>query len=252
MCAERAMNSSKQGADQLAQTPAGADARRDAPIAPLWHTAALILLISAVALVGTVLARSGRQPATPEASGRLVAYLPMLVVPWLLTLYVARVGRDPGAHRSLATLLGRRWDTLPRAGVDLALAIGVALVIAGCERALAAPVDPARSAALLAMLPRTLAERAAWLLVAISVGFGEEVVYRGYLQTQLGALARRPWLGVALQALLFGVAHLEQGPGSAARIALYGLLLGALVRWRGSLLPAIVAHVAIDAASAWT
>jgi membrane protease YdiL (CAAX protease family) len=211
----------------------------------------LILLISAVSLVGLALTRSGRPPSAPEASGKLGVYLPMMVVPWLLTFYVVRVGREPRAHRSLASLTGRRWDTWARAAADLALAILVALAILGCERALAPPVDAARAGVLAAMLPRALIERVAWLLVAFSVGFGEEVVYRGYLQTQLGALTRRPWLGVLLQALLFGVAHLDQGPASAVRVALYGLLFGVLVRARQSLVPAVIAHVLVDAASAF-
>ncbi len=175
----------------------------------------------------------------------------MVVVPWLLTFYVAWVGRDRHTHRSLASLLGRRWSGAGGAAVDLALALAVAVTIVGCERVLSPFVDQ-RSAALVAILPRSLLERLAWVLVALSVGFGEEVVYRGYLQTQLGALTRRGWLGVLLQALLFGVAHLDQGPTSAARIALYGLLLGGLVRLRGSVLPAIAAHIAIDAASSWS
>jgi hypothetical protein len=127
----------------------------------------------------------------------------------------------------------------------------VAAAILGLEIILAPRVDAARTAALAPLLPRTVVERVGWVAVAAAAAFGEEVVYRGYLQTQLGALTRRPWLGVVLQALLFGVAHLDQGPVSASRVALYGLLFGLVVRARRSLLPAILAHALIDAASAW-
>lgn len=201
-------------------------------------------------MVGALLSGGARPAAAPSPGGKVGAYLPMVLVPWLLTFYVAWVGRDRSTHRSLGSLLGEKWSTAGRAAVDLALALVVALVIVGCERVLSQAVDAAQSAALVAILPRSLGERLAWVLVALSVGFGEEVVYRGYLQTQLGALTRRRWLGVVLQALLFGVAHLDQGPASAV-IALYGLLLGGLVRFRGTVLPAIAAHIAIDAASAF-
>jgi membrane protease YdiL (CAAX protease family) len=245
------MSSTKQGADHAAQSSVDARAKRPLPIAPFWHSAALILAIVAVSLVGTLLAQSGRAPSPPPAAGKLAVYLPMMVVPWLLTFSVTRVGRAARARRSLAALVGKKWDTAPRAAVDLALALGIALAIVACERALATRIDAQRTAALAALLPTTIAERFAWLLVAISVGFGEEVVYRGYLRAQLGALTKSPWIGVAGQALLFGIAHLDQGPAAAGRIALSGLLLGALVRARQSLLPAIAAHIAIDAASLW-
>jgi membrane protease YdiL (CAAX protease family) len=74
-------------------------------------------------------------------------------------------------------------------------------------------------------------------------------VYRGYLRVQLGAFTGRPSLGVLLQALLFGIAHLEQGAANAARLGIYGIGLGAVARWRRSLLPVIVCHVAIDVLS---
>jgi membrane protease YdiL (CAAX protease family) len=98
------------------------------------------------------------------------------------------------------------------------------------------------------LLPRDTLERIAWCVVALSVGFCEEVVYRGYLQKQLAALSGRVTLGLALQAALFGIAHLEQGFGAAGRVGLYGVGLGALALFRGSLVPGIIAHVAIDLA----
>ena len=217
--------------------------------APAWHTAALIALIVGVAAVGTLLARAPA-PSAPVPAGRIATYLPMAVVPLLLTGYVGWLGRSRNA---LPALLGPRWRGLRRVPVDLAIGAACVLVIVALERALstlASPVDARRQAALAAMLPRTAGERATWLLVAAAVGFGEEVVYRGYLRAQLATFTGRPWLGVVLQAILFGVAHLNQGAPSALRIAAYGLLLGVVVAWRGSLLPAIYAHVAIDAASA--
>ncbi|HEY0463966.1 MAG TPA: CPBP family intramembrane glutamic endopeptidase, partial [Polyangiaceae bacterium] len=60
---------------------------------------------------------------------------------------------------------------------------------------------------------------------------------------------RSPALGLVLQALLFGLAHLEQGAGAASRIGAYGLVLGLLARRRASLVPGIVCHIGIDLAS---
>jgi membrane protease YdiL (CAAX protease family) len=225
--------------------------KRDAPaLAPLGHTAALIAVMLAVAITGTLLQRAGAQatpmPAPARSDARIWShYLPLLLVNGLLLLYVARLFRP---RNVLAELVGPYWRGPLPALVDLlfaSLALGLIVSI----EALTGPLLSGRNAAVSALLPSTEAERLTWLLVAASVGFCEEVVFRGYLQPQLSAFTRSASLGVVLQAALFGLAHLEQGAGAALRIGVYGLILGALVRYRGSLLPSIVCHIGIDLAS---
>ncbi|HEX3597493.1 MAG TPA: CPBP family intramembrane glutamic endopeptidase, partial [Polyangiaceae bacterium] len=92
-------------------------------------------------------------------------------------------------------------------------------------------------------------ERLAWVVVATSVGFCEEVVYRGYLQTELSAKTRSVTLGVILQAILFGLAHADQGPWSAIPLAIYGLAFGVMAYLRRSLVPGIICHVGVDLAA---
>jgi membrane protease YdiL (CAAX protease family) len=205
----------------------------------------------AVAIAGTLLQRAGAPAVSrPAAEGPLTArilsqYLPLLLVNGLLVLYVARLFRPRNA---LPDLLGRGWRTAAEAGLDLLYA-SCAVVLICLLEGLTRPLFAGRNAAVSALLPSTEAERLTWLLVASAVGFCEEVVYRGYLQTQLGAFTRSPPLGLVLQAVLFGLAHLEQGSGAALRIGVYGLILGLLARQRASLLPAIVCHVGIDLVS---
>jgi uncharacterized protein len=225
------------------------DARTDATLAPRWHTAALVALLLAVALTGTLLQRYGaptataRVSASPAGSRISSQYLPILIVNWALVLYSCRVFRE---HNELPALLGERWHSVRRASGDLALALGGLVVILGSELISVKLFTVGRNAAISSLLPSTEAERLIWLLVAISVGFCEEVVYRGYLQAQLAAFTGRWSLGIILQAVLFGLAHLEQGAGAALRIGLYGLLFGVLTRSRRSLLPSIVCHISID------
>ena len=218
-----------------------------------WHTAALVGLILAVAITGTSLQASAAPGATEvrlnaaPGSRILSQYLPLLLVNWGLVLYVSRLFRT---HNALPALLGRRWHGARQAVVDLALALAVFAFVELFEALAARTLSAGRNAALSALLPSTGAERLTWLLVALSVGFCEEVVYRGYLQRQLGALTGRAGLGIAFSAILFGVAHAEQGVGSALRIAGYGLALGVLAHARRSLRPGIACHVAIDLVSA--
>jgi uncharacterized protein len=219
----------------------------ESPLAPRWHTAALIALVVSVAVVGALLTgQPGAQAPTTAGSRLLGVYAPLVIVQWSLVFYVCRVGRSRSA---LPALLGARWSTPGRAFADLSLALAGWLILLGSELAWAHFSAARAPAAVVAMLPHTPLERLAWVVVAASAGFGEEVVYRGYLQTQLTAFTGRAGLAIALQALLFGLAHGEQGASTAARFAVYGLAFGALARWRRSLLPGIVCHVWTDIAS---
>jgi membrane protease YdiL (CAAX protease family) len=96
------------------------------------------------------------------------------------------------------------------------------------------------------LLPRDGSERTAWIVVAVSVGFCEELVYRGYLQTQLTAFTGSFRVAIFAQALLFGITHGERGGVAVAVAAVCGLVLGFLARARRRLHPGIVSHVAID------
>lgn len=241
---------SKQGVCQPLRIEAElrAHSREAAPLAPLGHTAALVGVMLAVAITGTLLQHAGSpvpSPSVRESStlARVCGqYLPLLLVNGLLVLYAVRLFRPRNA---LPQLLGKGWRRPADAVIDLAYAaLAFALIVA--IEALTRPLFAGRNAAVAALLPSTEAERLTWWIVASSVGFCEEVVYRGYLQLQLGALTRSPTWGLVLQALLFGMAHLEQGPGAALRIGVYGLVLGLLARQRASLIPGILCHIGID------
>ncbi len=220
-------------------------ARSTAPIvlAPWWHTALLVFLVLTVAAVGTALVHGGRTDPLAGEHG-VDRYGPLLFVQWGLCIYVCRVGR---AHSVFLDLLGVAWGGLDRALLDAALAIAGWLVIKSSEAWLGGLQTP-HATPTPAILPHTGADRIAWVVVAVSIGFCEEVVYRGYLQTQLTALAG-PTLGIVLQAVLFGVAHADQGLDTAVRIMLYGVGFGVGARWRRSLVPGIVCHIAIDLAA---
>jgi len=202
----------------------------------------------AVALTGMLLAHSGAVvPQVAHARPNLaMAYVPRIVVAWVMLVYVSRIGRPTWA---LAALLGRGWDSFRRASTDLLLALAGWGVILGVERAWVAFVGAHGAAAVVAMLPRTWTERAAWVVVAVSAGFCEEVVYRGYLQTQLRGFTGRATVAIGLQAVLFGIAHADQGVGAMMRLVVYGLAFGGLAQWRRSLLPGILCHAWTDLAS---
>ena len=217
-------------------------------VAPRWHTALLVGLYLSVALAGTLLQGHGAPTsALPGDHGRVVArYLPLLLVQWGITFYVSRVGRPASALRGL---LGAPWTSARRVGSDLALAAVGHGLIKATELAWSSAGAGDAASSVSVLLPQGVGEGLWWVVVAASVGFCEEVVFWGYLLRQFEAFTGRPWVAVALQAALFGLAHGEQGLSAVVRIAVYGLGFGALARWRRSLAPGIACHVWTNLAS---
>ena len=196
-------------------------------VAPFWHTAALAALIVAVAIVGTV----AKTNATPAARISAV-YVPTILVQVGLVYYVSRAFRPRSVLRDL---VGRATF------VDVLIAVALAAFVIGGELVLGHP-----SAAALAILPRTGPERAIWIAVAASVGFAEELVYRGYFVTQLRAFTGSAIVAIVLQAILFAIAHANQGALAMSRFGIYAAVFGAVAVWRRSLVPTILCHVGID------
>jgi len=106
-------------------------------------------------------------------------------------------------------------------------------------------------------LPVTPQERRWWLLVSLTAGICEELLFRGYL---LQLLNGRMAGGVALQltaawllsSAAFGFGHFYQGIKGALGAAFGGAVLGLLAILTGNLLLPIVVHALVDASALWT
>lgn len=106
------------------------------------------------------------------------------------------------------------------------------------------------------MLPVSKVERRWWLLLSVSAGVCEELIYRGFLLEFLrGRLEGGPQLGLTAALLLssigFGTAHLYQGAAGIVKTTVVGLLLGMLAILSGSLLLPVICHVLLDAQVLW-
>jgi membrane protease YdiL (CAAX protease family) len=87
--------------------------------------------------------------------------------------------------------------------------------------------------------------------LVIGAGFGEEVLYRGYLFERLGSLlgrgTRARLLTLLFTSLLFAAAHLpEQGVPGAEQALLTGLTFGGLYLATGSLALPMITHASFD------
>jgi len=86
-----------------------------------------------------------------------------------------------------------------------------------------------------------------WIILSTVAGFVEEIVFRGYLQRQFGAITGNIYVGVLISAVFFGAGHGYEGTRRMALIAVYGIMFGLLALWRKSLRPGMIAHAWHDA-----
>lgn len=88
-------------------------------------------------------------------------------------------------------------------------------------------------------------------IVIFGAGFGEELLWRGFLFERLrrwwGASGAATMAIVAVTSVLFGLAHLvEQGVPGAQQATITGLVFGAVYARTGSLFVPMIAHAAFD------
>lgn len=209
-------------------------------LAPAWHTRALLLFLLSVPSAGLLLTEA---PAFDASSPALAAYFVSALVGAALVAYVSRVGLE---RNILGALVGRPWSSPRRAMEDVVVASALWLWLLVADSALQSACASPESIQGHALLPSTESERAAWVAFAVMAAGSEELVYRGYLLQQLSRFCRSPALGVALQALLFGIAHGEQGGAVVVRFALHGAVLGVAALARTSLLAGFLAHAAVN------
>jgi hypothetical protein len=93
------------------------------------------------------------------------------------------------------------------------------------------------------LAPGSASEVVVWVLLCITAGFTEEVVFRGYLQRQFTAWGRGAVaVGVVFSALLFGFAHGYQGASNMVLLSVFGVLFSLLAIFRRNLRACIFAH----------
>lgn len=211
------------------------------PVAPAWHTFVLLLALLAISGRG---AYSHRAPGLGQTRGHAIGYVIVIASEWLLVAFVWFGVR--GYRVRLLDLVGGSWSGWKPIRRDLGIAggflLGSNIVLALLGRLLrATPNQAIRN-----LLPHGGFEVALYLLLALTAGICEEIIFRGYLQRQFAALARSAAAGLVIQGIVFGIAHGYQGSKYMFIIAVYGCLFGLLAQWRHSLRPAMIAHFLQD------
>lgn len=97
------------------------------------------------------------------------------------------------------------------------------------------------------LMPRQGGDRLLFLVLSASAGFGEELLYHGYVVTGLADSLGSGWWAALIANLAFGVLHGYQGGIGMVRAGLMGVVLTLPVLYGVGLWPAIAAHALTNA-----
>lgn len=216
-------------------------------IAPAWHTG-LLLIFLAVPLVSGFVAQttrsSGGQILTHHSAAMMRFYIPVLVFEWFLVLFVWLGVRGRGM--TLKDLVGGRWKNGGSVAFDFILGLIVWISLLAIGVGLQNLLGPEAAKKINIIMPQGPREMAVWVAVAATAGFVEELVFRGYLQTQFVRMGLPTILAIVAQALVFAGGHAYEGLNAVITIAVYGVFFGILAALRRSLRPGIIGHVIFD------
>ena len=204
--------------------------------------AGILLPMAATAFArGEARAERAGDGGLPAALGvsRLALYANALVTHAVLLGATVAAARIEGVALFAPAALD--WRDLAAATATLAAALGLGELFWRSR-------SPAERDRLwvLRILPRTAAERRAWVLVSAGAAIAEEVAYRGafvlFATVATGSLP----VAVVASALAFAAVHAPQGAVSVAYVFVLALLHQAVVLFTETLVLAIAVHFAYD------
>ena len=236
-----------------AEAPVSVPAKtKPAPVAPWWHT----LLITTLILANSFLGSSKLEHVGSGAGGkRIFLYAGTFILELVLVLLIWFGIRLRGVR--MRDLIGGRWNRVEDFLIDLGIAAVfwfVAIMLLFGLRIAVGLVDlhnlqksqEATIRALGSLAPHSYLEAGAFLVLSVSAGLFEEIIFRGYLQKQFHALARNAILGIVIAGIIFGLGHGYQGGRNMLVIAVFGMFFGILAYLRKSLRPGMMAHAFQD------
>jgi len=224
----------------VAQPAPGPEAR------PTWPTWVEILLCSGYPtqiLIGQLLVISGVPPimANGSLSATFVFALSVcdtLALLSLIILFLTRRGEHPSE-----VFFGQR-PPLPEVAVGvfsfpfvITLVVTMTLAIRGAAPSLHnVPANPLEG------LIGTGANIWMFLMVVIVAGGVREELQRAFLLHRFRGDLARPWLGLVITSLSFGMGHTLQGIDAAVITGVLGAVWGGLYLIRGGALASVVSH----------
>ena len=200
-----------------------------------WYTVALCIYFVGVALLTRHIAH-GVRPFNVVV--RFIA----VIIEWGL-FFVAYRGIVVSGLR-FPDVIGKHWSSRSGFWKDFKDSLLVIFIICVSTFLLVrlSPFTPSHTAP-----AKTGLQYLVTLLMAVTAGYTEEVIFRGFLLRQFQILTRNLGVAVLLQAILFSLAH--GGNQSVTQYLKHGFsacVFAYLSISRKSLWPAILAHVVLD------
>lgn len=225
-------------------------------LAPIWHTLLIVVLLVGNSFFSAIMSSKAiaQGPGFITEKARIIQYAFTIVLE-LFLLFVVWIGLRL-KQTKIRELIGGRWTTPEAFLLDVAIAAGFWVVafavLGGMSWAVgltkASQVESSRKLAE-ALAPHSFAGLALFILLSTIAGFVEEIIFRGYLQRQLGALTGNIYVGLLASAAVFGASHGYEGTRRMIVIFVFGAMFGFLALWRKSLRPGMMAHAWHDAFS---
>lgn len=213
-------------------------------VAPVWHTLLFVVVLLGISLLQAMPRFAAREAQLPS---RIPTYIFTIAYEFVLVGYV---WLGTWLRRaSLRDLIGGRWATALDFWIDVGVAFVFWLVVSAVLLTLSYALHFNGNEAASFLMPQTIPEMILWVVLAVSAGFCEELIFRGYLQRQCLALTQNMAAAVILQGLIFGTAHAYQGARAIVVISVYGMMFGALAAIRKSLRPGMLQHATQDGIS---
>jgi membrane protease YdiL (CAAX protease family) len=210
----------------------------------------LIILVLAVVVPWRGMVRVRMLLAIPQLSSgeRISLYGSTIAFQWLGTAIVIWRSVARGFGPAALGLLPER----PAPGLVLGVAMAAvlaALQLMSLRQLARMPLEKRGHLYQIAakLMPQELTEALVFAALVATVSLCEELVYRGFafaVFKQLGGDSIS--LAIVGSAALFGLGHIYQGRRGAVSTFVLGLLLAGARSWSDSLLPPILAHLAVD------
>ena len=211
----------------------------------------LIFLVLAIVVPWRGMVRVRMLLAAPQLSSgeRISLYGSTIAFQWLGAALVVWRSVAHGFGPAALGLLPAR----PMHGVVVGVAMAAALAslqIVSLRQMAQVPVEQRGHLHQIAakLMPKELTEALVFAALVGTVSLCEEVIYRGFVFAAFrefggGSAA----LAIVGSSALFAVGHAYQGRRGVASTFVLGLLLAGARSWSDSLLPPILAHLAVDA-----
>lgn len=219
-------------------------------IAPLWHTIVLLFFLMIPLVLGLIL-QNRQTPGNEIYASRSAVmwqfYVPTLVAQWLLVWFVWAGLRRRG--KTIKELVGGRWNNWRDITVDVSFAVVIWIAMLAISLGLSHLLGPGHAKGISVILPQGPLEMAIWVAISSTAGFVEELIFRGYLQTQFRCFGLPTGLAIVAQALMFALGHVYQGFNAVITIFFFAVLFGVIAAWRKSLRPGMIGHAWFDMAA---